>query len=166
MNCSRTVLRWVMMVVLGAAWAPLAFADDAPPGQEEQVRAAINAIKQNKIVSILELPADEEETFLALYNQWEEVRWEHQQQREVLMDELKTKMADLRAGRALAIILDDLDGADADSRAAEAKLRADFRGVLSDEQYAKLLLFEDNFNRNLRRLVQEKQREPSEPEKK
>ncbi len=144
----------------------LARAEEAPPEQQEQVRAAINAIKQNKIVAILELPADEEETFLVLYNEWEEVRWAHTQRRDVLLDELRTKMADLRAGRELMAILDDLDNADADSRTAEENLRADFRDVLSDEQYAKLLLFEDDFNRNLRRLVQEKQRAPEEELKK
>ena len=145
-----------------AAWgaAAVGYAADAPPAerQQEEVRATINEIKQNKLVTILELPADDEQAFLTMYTHWEEVRWEFRKRRADLMEELSAKMADVGEGRELVAILDDLDLTDRDARASEERLRIQFRSILSLEQYATLLLFEDNFNRNLRRLVQDRQR--------
>ncbi len=130
--------------------------EDAPP-EREAVRAAINAIKQEKVVDVLELEDGEEETFLGVYNRWEEVRWRYRERRDALMEEVRSAMAGF-AGRPLAEILDDVDAVDAESRGSEDRLRSEFRSLLSEEQYAKLLLFEHNFNRTLRRLVQEQQR--------
>lgn len=130
--------------------------EDAPP-EREAVRAAINEIKQKKVVDVLELEDGEEETFLGVYNRWEEVRWRYRERRDALMEEVRLVMAGID-GRPLAEILDDVDAVDAESRGSEDRLRSEFRSLLSEEQYAKLLLFEHNFNRTLRRLVQEQQR--------
>ena len=130
--------------------------EDAPP-EREAVRAAINEIKQKKVVDVLELEDGEEETFLGVYNRWEEVRWRYRERRDALMEEVRLEMAGLD-GRPLPEILDDVDAVDAESRGSEDRLRSEFRSLLSEEQYAKLLLFEHNFNRTLRRMVQEQQR--------
>jgi hypothetical protein len=131
--------------------------EEAPPDREA-VRAAINEIKQKKVVDVLELEDGVEEAFLGVYNRWEEVRWRYRERRDALMEELRGALAG-SAGRPLAEILDDVDAVDAESRGSEDRLRAEFRSFLSEEQYAKLLLFEHNFNRTLRRLVQEQQRQ-------
>jgi hypothetical protein len=130
--------------------------EDAPP-EREAVRAAINEIKQKKVVDVLELEDGEEETFLGVYNRWEEVRWRYRERRDALMEEVRLVIAGID-GRPLPEILDDVDAVDAESRGSEDRLRSEFRSLLSEEQYAKLLLFEHNFNRTLRRLVQEQQR--------
>lgn len=130
--------------------------EDAPP-EREAVRAAINEIKQKKVVDVLELEDGEEETFLGVYTRWAEVRWRYRERRDALMEEVRLVMAGID-GRPLAEILDDVDATDAESRGSEDRLRSEFRSLLSEEQYAKLLLFEHNFNRTLRRLVQEQQR--------
>jgi len=145
-------------IILIAAFGGVARvpADDEEE-QQEQVRAALNEIKQNKLVTVLELPDDEEATFLTLYTHWEDVRWELKRRRDELMAELRMNVL-RREGRELSAILSDIDEADAAARTKEAELRAEFRRILSDEQYAKLLIFEDSFNRNLRRLVQERGR--------
>lgn len=125
--------------------------------EEERVRDALNQLKQNQLITVLELPDDDEATFLALYNHWDEVRWEFKRQRDELITELRAKV--LRGeGRDLNAILADIDATDAASREKEAELRAQFRQILTDIQYAKLLIFEDSFSKNLRRLVQERQR--------
>ena len=131
--------------------------EEAPPDREA-VRAAINEIKQKKVVDVLELEDGVEEAFLGVYNRWEEVRWRYRERRDALMEEIRGALAGTE-GRPLAEILDDVDAVDAESRGSEDRLRAEFRSFLSEEQYAKLLLFEHNFNRTLRRLVQEQQRQ-------
>jgi len=153
----RVWLAW--FAAWGAAAAVGYAADEAPAErQQEEVRATINEIKQNKLVTILELPADDEQAFVTMYTHWEEVRWEFRKRRASLMEELSAKMAEVGEGRELVAILDDIDTTDRDARASEERLRIQFRSILSMDQYAKLLLFEDNFNRNLRRLVQDRQR--------
>jgi hypothetical protein len=73
------------------------------------------------------------------------------------MEELRGALPAKDTGRPLPEVLDDVDAVDAESRGTEDRLRTEFRTLLSEEQYAKLLLFEYSFNRNLRRLVQERQ---------
>ena len=148
--------------------SPASYAQQPPednPPEREAVRAAINEIKQKNVVDILELEDGTEETFLGVYNRWEEVRWRYSDRRDALIEELRLVMAG-SVGRPLPEILDDVDDVDAESRGSEDRLRSEFRSLLSEEQYAKLLLFEHNFNRTLRRLVQEQQRQaPGEPYK-
>lgn len=131
--------------------------EDSP--DRDAVRDAINEIKQKKVVDVLELADDEEQTFLDVYNRWEEVRWTYRERRDVLMEELRAAFTGTEDGRPLPDVLDDVDAVDAESRGSEDRLRDEFRMLLSEEQYAKLLLFEYSFNRNLRRLVQERQLE-------
>jgi hypothetical protein len=125
--------------------------------EREAVRDAINELKQQKVVDVLDLAAEEEEVFLDVYNRWEEVRWTYRERREALMEELRGALPEKDTGRPLPEVLDDVDAVDAESRGTEDRLRTEFRTLLSEEQYAKLLLFEYSFNRNLRRLVQERQ---------
>jgi hypothetical protein len=132
-------------------------AEDEDQTNVDDVRAAINELKQKKVVDVLELSDDAEEDFLDVYNRWEEVRWRYRERRQALMEELRTAMVNQSGVRSLSEILDDVDAVDAESRGSEERLRAEFRFLLSPEQYAKLLLFEHQFNRNLRRLVQERQ---------
>jgi hypothetical protein len=149
-----------------ALWAAASHAEEPPewvPPDVEAVRAAINELKQKKVVDVLELEDGEEQTFLGVYNRWEEVRWRYRERRDALMEELRLAVVGDGAGPPLGEILDDVDAVDAESRGSEERLRAEFRALLSDEQYAKLLLFEHNFNRKLRRLVQEQQRQAPPP---
>ncbi|HUV86338.1 MAG TPA: hypothetical protein VMX79_04430 [bacterium] len=148
-------------ILLGAASYAQQPPEDTPP-EREAVRAAINEIKQKNVVDVLELEDGEEETFLGVYNRWEEVRWRYRERRGALMEELRLAIAGSDA-RPVAEILDDVDAVDAESRGSEDRLRAEFRSLLSDDQYARLLLFEHNFNRTLRRFVQEQQRQPPGP---
>lgn len=163
----RTLTAALAPVFLTAAfWAAASRAEEPPervPPDVEAVRAAINEIKQKNVVDVLELENGEESTFLGVYNRWEEVRWRYRERRDALMEELRLALTGGNAGRPLGEILDDVDAVDAESRGSEERLRAEFRALLSDEQYAKLLLFEHNFNRKLRRLVQEQQRQAPPP---
>jgi hypothetical protein len=144
------------LVVAPASYAQEQTPEDDPP-EREAVRAAINELKQKNVVDVLELEDDTEEVFLSVYNRWEEVRWRYRDRRDALIEELRQVMGG-EEGRPLPDILDDVDAVDAESRGSEDRLRSEFRSLLSEEQYAKLLLFEHNFNRTLRRLVQEQQR--------
>jgi hypothetical protein len=158
----RKLVLLVVSSCFGAAVVATPARAQQPPENSpdrEAVRAAINEIKQKKVVDVLELADDEEQNFLDVYNRWEAVRWTYRERRDTLMEELRGVVAGTAPGRLLAEVLDDVDDVDAESRGSEDRLRTEFRTLLSEEQYAKLLLFEHSFNRNLRRLVQERQLE-------
>ncbi len=161
MNRNKTRL-FATAFVMAALTATSSYAEQPPenePSDRDAVRAAINEIKQKKVVDVLELEEEAEEAFLGVYNRWEEVRWRYRERRAALMEELRFALTGGGTGRAVSEILDDVDDVDAESRGSEERLRAEFRSLLSEEQYAKLLLFEHNFNLKLRRLVQERQRQ-------
>lgn len=158
----RNLTTIFLSAFLAAALSPTSACAQQPaeePPDRDAVRDAINELKQKKVVDVLELADDEEQTFLDVYNRWEEVRWTYRERRDVLMEELRAAFTGTDAGRPLPEVLDDVDAVDAESRGSEGRLRNEFRILLSEEQYAKLLLFEYSFNRNLRRLVQERQLE-------
>jgi hypothetical protein len=158
----RNITAIILTAFLATALSPpLACAQEQSEDSSDRdaVRDAINEIKQKKVVDVLELADDEEQTFLDVYNRWEEVRWTYRERRDVLMEELRAAFTATDDSRPLPDVLDDVDAVDAESRGSEDRLRNEFRTLLSEEQYAKLLLFEDSFNRNLRRLVQERQLE-------
>jgi hypothetical protein len=158
----REIANVLLSAFLVAVLSPAtARAEDTSEDSSDRaaVRDAINELKQKKVVDVLELADDEEQTFLDVYNRWEAVRWSYRERRDALMEELRAALADAASGRPLTEVLDDVDAVDAESRGSEDRLRDEFRTLLSEEQYAKLLLFEYSFNRNLRRLVQERQLE-------
>jgi hypothetical protein len=159
-----TFKRILLLLAFGAAVAAggsLAGAEDQSKDNVdlEAVRAAVNELKQKKVVDLLALENGEEEAFLGVYNRWEEVRWAYRERRNVLVEELRAALTETPDSRPLGKILDDVDAVDAESRGSEDRLRKEFRQLLSEEQYAKLLLFEHGFNLRLRRLVQEQQRQ-------
>jgi hypothetical protein len=159
----RNATRLLATAFFTAALAATSSYADQPPENEpsdrDAVRAAINEIKQKTVVGVLALEEEEEEAFLAVYNRWEEVRWRYRERRAALMEELQFALTGGGTGRTVTEILDDVDAVDAESRGSEERLRAEFRSLLSEEQYAKLLVFEHNFNLKLRHLVQERQRQ-------
>jgi hypothetical protein len=159
---NRNITAIILSACMATALSPALVCAEEPSEDESErdaVRDAINEIKQKKVVDVLELADDEEQTFLDVYNRWEEIRWTYRERRDVLMEELRAAFAGTDDGRPLPEVLDDVDAVDAESRGSEDRLRNEFRILLSEEQYAKLLLFEYSFNRNLRRLVQERQLE-------
>jgi len=161
-------MRTIIWITLAAtAFAAVAAAAPAGDGKAaadaDEVRAALNQLKEDKLEDLLALPQDDNDAFVTLYNQLEETRWRYHERRAALLDELQTTLlaapaAGVSIGRPLKEILDDVDATDREAATAEADLRAEFRAVLADERYAKVLLFEYNFSKNLRKLVQERQR--------
>ena len=164
MSSSKRWLRGALALALAMGALPAARAQTPTP-EAEALRQAINEIKEEKLAAVLALPADENAAFIEMYNQWEETRWSYRERRGALLEELQLGLINPpgAGGRSLAAILDNLDACDAESRQAEDRLRVEFRRVLSDEQYAKLLLFENNFAKNLRRLVQDQQKDAGAP---
>jgi hypothetical protein len=152
------ILRWIitLAVVAGVTFVGNPAFARGKNAASEEVRAAINEIKENKLADVLDLPTDETVEFMELYTQWEEVRWSYKERRSALLAELQSILTgDADRARSLKGVLDDVDTTDAEARASEEDLRKEFRALLNDEQYGKLLLFENNFNKSLRRLIQE-----------
>lgn len=150
--------RWLIsiLIVCGAILAAVPAFGRGKNAAAEEVRAAINEIKEDKLADVLNLPSDDTGGFMELYTQWEEVRWSYKERRAALLAELQAGLTgDLDRSRSVKAILDDIDTTDAEARASEEDLREEFRTLLNDEQYGKLLLFEFNFNKNLRRLIQQ-----------
>jgi Spy/CpxP family protein refolding chaperone len=122
--------------------------------RQEQVHDVLNTVKEDQLLDILFLTPEEEDQFLDIYRELEDMRLEYRKEKIGLISRLQK---DLAAGdiAAVADLLDTLE-ANADEATTDVKnLRADMRGLLADEQYAKFVVFEANFEKKLMRLVME-----------
>lgn len=122
--------------------------------RQAQVHEALNAVKENQLLDILLLTEDEEEEFLDAYRELEGIRLEHRKDRIEILGELQKDLSRADVA-AVSKLLDDLEGNDEAAETDAKNLRARMRALLQDEQYAKFVLFEANFEKKLLRLVME-----------
>lgn len=122
--------------------------------RQEQVHYILNTVKETQLLNILYLTPEEEEQFLDAYRKLEDMRIKYRKEKIEIMGELQK---DLAAGDVWAVSasLDSLEANDGNVAADIKNLRTQIRGLLQDEQYAKFVLFETNFEKKLRRLVME-----------
>ncbi len=145
----------VLGIVSSATGQP--FTPPAPglPGAGEG-RRLIETIKIWKMTEALDLSEDQAARLFPKLSQLEASRREFQRRQRLLRDEL----ADLLKQRPLRdhdvrTRLDELDRTEADFKGRELAVRSELRSILSLEQQARLALFEERFETEMRRTIQD-----------
>lgn len=130
--------------------------------RQEQVHDALNTVKEDQLLSILYLTPEEENEFLGIYRKLEDMRLKYRKEKIEIIGELQEELA---AGdiASVATILNDLESNEDAAETSLKNLRSEMRALLRDEQYAKFVVFETNFEKKLMRLVMENR--AMEPEK-
>lgn len=151
--------------VTGLLWcvalAPLASGQQlapATPGSAEprEGRRLIETIRIWKMTEALGLDEDQAAKLFPKLNQLEASRREFYTRQRLLRGELAEllKQRPLR-DQEIKARLEQLDRAEADFRGREQAIRGGLRSILSLEQQARLALFEDRFETEMRRAILE-----------
>ncbi|MBZ0160649.1 hypothetical protein [Candidatus Methylomirabilis sp.] len=148
-------LFWLLGLASGAMAQPLAPTAPRSPGVPEG-RRMIETIRIWKMTEALNLDEAQAAKLFPKLAQLEASRREFHQRQRVLRDELAELLRqrplrdeDIRAK------LDQLDRTEVDFRGQELAIRGGLRSILSPEQQARFALFEDRFETEMRRTIQD-----------
>jgi predicted nucleic acid-binding Zn-ribbon protein len=116
----------------------------------------IETIKIWKMTEALDLSEDQAAKFFPKLTQLEAARREFQRRQRLLRDELAVllRQRPLR-DQEIKARLEELDRTEADFRGRERAVRNEVRTILSLEQQARLALFEERFEAEMRRTIQD-----------
>ncbi len=119
-------------------------------------RRLIETIKIWKMTEALDLSEDQAAKLFPKLSQLEASRREFHRRQRLLRDELAEllKQRPLR-DQDVKTRLDELDRTEADFKGRELVIRGEFRSILSLEQQARLALFEERFETEMRRTIQD-----------
>lgn len=157
-TAAAAALLWLLGLVSEVMAQPLAPAVPRPPGAPEG-RRLIETIKIWKMTEALNLNEDQAAKLFPRLAQLEASRREFYRQQHVLRNEL----AELLKQRPLQdeeikAKLNQLEHVETDFRGREQAIKGGLRSILSAEQQARLALFEDRFETEMRRVIQDLQR--------
>lgn len=148
-------LLWLCGLVSETMAQPLVPATPKAPGMPEG-RRLIETIKIWKMTEALNLDEDQAAKLFPRLAQLEASRREFHRQQRMLRDELTEllKQQPLRDQEVKAR-LERLERAEIDFRGREQVIKGGLRSILSVEQQARLALFEDRFESEMRRAIQD-----------
>ena len=129
---------------------------DFPQAQENaELQEKLNVVKTIEVTDALELTPEEESKFVGLYAELEQVRWNNHLRQMLMLQELRKELSD-GSSEGITGILDEIERDGAETNFKEVRLRTRIRCTIGDEEYAKLMLFETNFNRKVRDILMQR----------
>lgn len=151
MKIARTVL-----LILVCAFG-LTFGQERPG----QFRGAqrVEQFKKLRMIEALKMDDDTSIRFFAKYNKHEEIVRDINKEREGFLDELEGMRKSGSKDAEMEKVITSLLALDAKQSEERSRFVSDLKAVLTTSQIADLLLFERNFARNVRQMMQEMARE-------
>lgn len=107
------------------------------------------------MIEALKLDEETSVRFFAKYSKHEDVIREINKQRDDLTDQLQEMRKSNSDGAGMEKIFSDLTALDTKQSEERLRFLSDMKTVLSTQQIADFIVFERNFARNLRQLMQE-----------
>jgi len=143
----------IFLVVSSAMAQPFAPSGSGSPGPGEG-RRLIETIKIWKMTEALELNEDQAAKLFPKLTQLEAARREFHGRQRLLRDELAVLLRQRPSrDQDIKARLEELDRTEADFRGRERAVRNEVRTILSLEQQARLTLFEERFEAEMRRTI-------------
>lgn len=156
----RNILVWLFSAVLIAGFASTSIAEppesDRPPSKEqmERVRERIETLRMWKLTKALDLDEKTSAQVFPLFNKYDSKRVKIEKALRNGMKELKDSLKDKREAQLKAV----LDRLEKDHNAMQ-KLnddeRSELKNVLTVEQQARLIIFKQEFEREIRKIIAE-----------
>ena len=143
----------IFLVVSSAMGQPFTSPGPGSPGAGEG-RRLIETIKIWKMTEALDLNEDQAVKLFPKLTQLEAARREFHSRQRLLRDELAVLLRQRPSrDQEIKARLEELDRTEADFRGRERAVRNDVRSILSLEQQARLALFEERFEAEMRRTI-------------
>lgn len=130
-----------------------------PDRTPEQRMERLQQLKKLRLMEVLKLNEEESIRFFTRYNKFEEELRDLERERNGIIDDLETQLKEGEKVESLEKGFDDLLAMGQKMADARVRFYKEIRGMLTPEQVAKLIVFERNFNRDLRDIIQDVQRE-------
>jgi hypothetical protein len=127
--------------------------------KEEDPHKLIEAIKIWKISEFLELDEEQMIAFFPKLKKIEKHRRESYKQRREMLGKMKKQLDKRQSDEAIKKTIDDVMAFDKQTKEREQELREEIMSVLSVTQQAKLLIFEERFEREIRDIIKEMRKE-------
>ncbi len=154
--CATTAVVLCILSAVGSQACSQARFGQIPPRDRFE---RLQQLKKLRLMEVLGLAEEESVRFFARYNKFENELRDLESQRNGVIDDLE---AALKRGEKAEVYQRGFDQLEAlGKKVADARLQfyEDAKKLLTAEQVAKLIVFERNFNRDLREMIQEVQRE-------
>lgn len=129
--------------------------DSAQAKDKAELQEKLNVVKTIEITDALELTDEEEDEFVGLYGELEQIRWDNHLRQMIMLQELRKELADGNSP-GVTDILDEIERDGAETYFSEVKLRTRIRCLIGDDNYARLMMFETNFDRKVRDIIMQR----------
>jgi hypothetical protein len=132
-------------------------------GEEKQDRSRLQRLekfRKMRLVEALNLNEDEAVRFTAKHNAHEAIVQKLMDERNTALDDIDTAVKDKKPGKDLRDASDrilDIDKKIFDER---RRFQEEMRGMFTPEQFARFLVFERNFGRQVRNAIEEMHERP------
>jgi Spy/CpxP family protein refolding chaperone len=127
--------------------------------KEEDPHKLIEAIKIWKISEFLDLDDEQMATFFPKLKKIEKHRRESFKERHDILEKLHKQLDKKESDETIRKTIDELLSFERQSREREEELREEVMSVLTVTQQAKLLIFEERFEREIRNIIKEMRKE-------
>ena len=143
--------RWPTLALALTLALGLARADPRSAAARQQ----LEALRVWQLTPELNLTEDQSAQFVPKLKLMRELKQTYREQRNAVLKDLGAALRDSVAGRAtLRSLIDSLDALEDGNRASELRLRNELRGILTIEQQARFHVFQANFDRQTRQMIQ------------
>ena len=149
--------RGLILVVLILCTVGLSFGQRGPGPFRASER--VEQFKKLRMIEALKLDDETAIKFFAKYNKHEEVVRDINKQRDDLLDQLESQRKSKASDADMEKVISNLLVLDTKQAEERNRFVNDLKGVLTTGQIADLLLFERNFARNVRQIMQEMARQ-------
>jgi hypothetical protein len=131
--------------------------------KEEDPHKLIEAIKIWKISEFLDLDDEQMVVFFPKLKRIEKHRRESFKQRHSILEKMRKQLDKDKSDSMIGETIEELLSFDEEARDKERELREDIMSVLNVKQQAKLLIFEERFEREIRNIIKEMRKEHKGP---
>lgn len=158
--------KMLILVGLSLAFVPaqtiFAQGPPPPPGdrperweERERIRENIHTLRMWKLLEVLDLSSEQSTQFLPALKDFQDTKKRFEEKRRELLIELETALESKKDERKLKETLDGLEENQKQFQMELERFLEKAKTTLSLEQQAKLLLFEEKFEKRLRETIEQ-----------
>ena len=125
-------------------------------GKRERLREEIETMKMWKMLEVLDLSQEQSDKFLPVWREMQKAQKDFRERREDLLRSLETVLGEEKPDEGrIKDVFKQLEKGRQQLEEAQQRLRQKAQEVLTLEQQAKLLLFEDRFEKRMMEIIRQ-----------
>ena len=143
---------WRLVVIGLLGW--MVFAQGPPPDKDDP-REIIEKVRMYRLTQELDLTTDQAVKFFPKLNEIRKAEQKFFEERMEIIKELKELLKNNASDKELVKTIDRLKASQDEKQKAQAKIMDEMRDILSPQQQARFLVFQEEFEREIREVIKE-----------